>query len=83
MYNADMETITRHVRDIDAADRQALEHVIGRELSEDQEVIFQVVPFIDQSTENHGQESPAPGQLPPGAMYSTAFLMKRSRQWMR
>jgi hypothetical protein len=38
-----MDTVVRHVRDIAPADRRVLEHVIGRSLEEDQEVIIQVV----------------------------------------
>jgi hypothetical protein len=37
-----MEPIVRPVRDIDADDRYVLEHVIGRRLEENQEVIIQV-----------------------------------------
>jgi hypothetical protein len=37
-----MDPIIRPVRGIDAADRQALEHVLGRRLEEDQEVIIRV-----------------------------------------
>ncbi|WP_254507974.1 hypothetical protein [Anatilimnocola floriformis] len=38
-----MESITRNVNEIDPADRQALEHVIGQHLSTDQQVIISVV----------------------------------------
>lgn len=64
-YNAAMETIIRDVRDIDAADRRALEHVIGRELAENQKVIFQVVPApIVPLTLDDERKSATPGQLP-------------------
>ena len=38
-----MESVTRNVSDIDPADRQALEHVIGQHLSVNQQVIINVV----------------------------------------
>lgn len=38
-----MERITRNVRDIDAAHRAALEHVLGQRLHDDQQVIVSVV----------------------------------------
>lgn len=38
-----METIVRNVRELDAADRSALERVVGHELFETQQVIVKVV----------------------------------------
>jgi hypothetical protein len=38
-----MESVTRSVRDIDTADRQAIEHVLGRHLSESQQIVIQVL----------------------------------------
>jgi hypothetical protein len=38
-----MEKIIRNVRDIDGADRQVLEHVIGQRLRENQQIIVNVV----------------------------------------
>lgn len=38
-----MENIVRNVRDIDTADRHALEHVIGQRLRENQRVIINIV----------------------------------------
>ena len=38
-----MESVIRSVRDIDTADRQALEHVIGTHLTENQQVVIQVL----------------------------------------
>jgi peroxiredoxin len=65
MYNAAMETIIRDVREIDIADRHVLEHVIGRELAENQKVIFQVVPASVVPTDPASGQTPcAPGQLP-------------------
>ena len=37
-----MESVTRNVRDISPPDRLVLEHVIGRQLAENQQVIIQV-----------------------------------------
>lgn len=38
-----MESVTRNVSEIDPADRQALEHVIGQHLTANQQVIINVV----------------------------------------
>jgi hypothetical protein len=38
-----MESIVRDVRDIDATDRRALEHVLGLRLGENQRVMIQVL----------------------------------------
>lgn len=37
-----METITKNVRDISLPDKLALEHVIGQQLTENQQVIIQI-----------------------------------------
>ncbi len=52
-----MEAITRNVRDIGTADRRALEHVIGRQLGDDQRLVIRVVnvettPVVPNSTED-------------------------------
>lgn len=46
-----MDSIQRSVRDFDAADRRALEHVLERPLSDDQQVVIQVLGSDAQSTE--------------------------------
>ena len=38
-----METVVRNVSDIDAADRRALEHVVGSPLGDHQQVVISVV----------------------------------------
>ncbi len=38
-----METITRNVKDIGTEDRRMLEYVIGQDLAEHQQIIFNVV----------------------------------------
>lgn len=38
-----MEQIVRNVRDIDAGDRHALEHVVGQSLRENQQLVIQIV----------------------------------------
>lgn len=38
-----MESIIRNVRDIDTRERKALEHVLGHQLKENQQIIIQVV----------------------------------------
>jgi len=37
-----METITRNIRDISQPDKLALEHVIGQQLAENQQIIIQI-----------------------------------------
>ena len=59
-YNACMSTIVRNVRDIEASDRVALEHVVGAELREDQQVIIQVVETVSPN----GEAPAAEGLLP-------------------
>ena len=38
-----METVIRNVDEIDAHDRQALEHVLGQSLSENQQLVIRIV----------------------------------------
>lgn len=38
-----MDTIVRYVRDIDADGRRALEHLLGRRLDEDQQLVIRVL----------------------------------------
>ena len=58
-----MEKIIRNVSDIDAADRRTLEHVIGKPLNEDQQLIISVVNLdpvgLDRSGETRAQTVPA------------------------
>jgi hypothetical protein len=53
-----MESIVRNVRDIDAEDRPALEHVVGRTLQDNQRLIIQVTEV------ETGRESPAADTRP-------------------
>jgi hypothetical protein len=54
-----MEEIIRNVRDIDAADRKALEHMAGRELRPNQQVIIRVLdlapPAADEARLGEGR----------------------------
>lgn len=45
-----MEAIIRQVRDIEESERHVLEHVLGRQLKENQQVIIQVVTIGIQSS---------------------------------
>ena len=52
-----MDAITGNVRDIDQADRDALEHVIGQSLRDDQQVVISVriaAPPSSESSEASG-----------------------------
>ena len=57
-----MESIKRSVKDIDTADRRALEHVIGKHLSENQQVVIHVV---NVDVANAGQPASNPHGMPP------------------
>jgi hypothetical protein len=62
-----MESLTRSVRDLDTADRHALEHVIGKHLSENQQIVIQVLNTEGRSADNSAS-GPQPAQaavLPP------------------
>jgi D-ribose pyranose/furanose isomerase RbsD len=60
-----MESVFRNVRDIDTRERQLLEHVLGRQLKENQQVIIQVVTLEREPAEDHDQSAVIPsGQLP-------------------
>jgi hypothetical protein len=57
-----MESTVRNVRDIKSSERLVLEHVLGRQLKENQQVIIQVV---DVGMERSDQrDEAAPNQLP-------------------
>jgi hypothetical protein len=47
-----METITRNVKDIGHEDRLALEHVIGKALTEDQQLLIQVIDATESNSTN-------------------------------
>jgi hypothetical protein len=64
-YYVAMETIIRHVRDIDTAERHMLEHVIGQQLQENQKIIIQVVGLGNEAAaEPAGTEVSPSDQLP-------------------
>lgn len=46
-----METVTRNVRDIAAAERTVLEGVIGQKLADDQQVVIHVVSLPPPAAE--------------------------------
>ena len=58
-----MDSIIRNVTDIDPADRQALEHVIGQNLRENQQVVISVLD-VDMSkplpAQTHSPEDEIP-----------------------
>ncbi len=60
-----MDAITRNVRDIDQADRDALEHVIGQSLREDQQIVITVrIASPPQSQSNETSGVPADEHVP-------------------
>jgi len=58
-----METVTRNVRDIGRADRQALEHLIGRHLADDQRLVIHVMS-MHMSTAQAEQPAEGSSSLP-------------------
>jgi hypothetical protein len=52
-----METVIHTIGDISSADRHALEHLVGRELGEDQQVIIKVVTAVTPQTAAQQEES--------------------------
>lgn len=57
-----METVVRHVRDLDHQDRSALERVVGHTLGESQQLVIQVTGDLPNQSPNG--ESVTTGQLP-------------------
>lgn len=55
-----MDTVTLNVKDIGSADRQALEHVIGQGLLENQQVIISVVNMVAQPPTENVSEAAVP-----------------------
>ena len=58
-----MESITRNVRDISLPDKLALEHVIGQQLAENQQVVIQI-SSLDMQPEKQRAEQSAVNGLP-------------------
>jgi hypothetical protein len=60
-----MDSVIRNVKDIDSADRLALEHVLGGQLQENQQLVIRVVTLSQQqSNPDQRGESPAVPALP-------------------
>jgi hypothetical protein len=53
-----MEDVIRNVNEIDSTDRQAIEHLLGEPLRENQQVMIRV---ITSETESSGTEKAVPG----------------------
>lgn len=56
-----METITRNVKDIGSDDRRALEHVIGRQLAENQTIMISVTEVNLQAEPQVAADGKLPG----------------------
>src|SRR5205085_1531860 len=65
-YNMDMDmkNIIRDVRDIDDGDRQAIEHVVGQSLRDDQRLVIQIVSFDSSDEKPGGKQTMPAGRLP-------------------
>ena len=60
-----MESIIRNVRDIESSERRVLEHVVGRQLQENQQVIIQIVTLGNELAADQKQQDATPAnQLP-------------------
>jgi hypothetical protein len=51
-----MDTIVRNVGDIDAGDRQALEHVLGQRLQQNQQLVIRVIN-LHGTLATHGEST--------------------------
>jgi hypothetical protein len=60
-----MDSITRSVRDIELADRRALEKVIGTQLAENQKVVIQVLNLDIPSAEQKDFDRQAQSRMLP------------------
>lgn len=58
-----MNAITRHVKDLDSAERQAIEHMLGQQLQENQQLMIQVIN-LDLSTPEPEQGTAGHATLP-------------------
>lgn len=61
LYNWDMESITLNIRDISLPDKLALEHVIGQQLAEHQQVVIQICSLEMQPEKTDAEQPAAPG----------------------
>ena len=62
-YSGGMDTIIRNVHDIDSEDRSALEHMLGRKLREQQQVIIHLAS-VDTAEPMHAESSVTTAKLP-------------------
>ncbi|MCX7421984.1 MAG: hypothetical protein NT013_20910 [Planctomycetia bacterium] len=62
-YSGDMDTIIRNVHDIELKDRSALEHMLGRKLREQQQVIIHLAS-VDTAEPMHAESSVTTATLP-------------------
>ena len=61
---SNMESIIRNVRDIETDERRALEHVIGKQLKENQQIIIQVVTLGSDTAEEEAAAPSPSDELP-------------------
>jgi hypothetical protein len=59
-----MDTVIRHVHELDAADRREIERVIGQSLSDDQQVLLRAMPSDGKPSESSATNGAAAGQWP-------------------
>ncbi len=59
-----MEMITRNVKDIETADRQALEHVISQHPADDQQLVIHVAKMEALPQDTPTDSVPTTGSLP-------------------
>ena len=62
---ANMVAIIRNVRDIETGERQVLEHILGQQLKEDQQVILEVFTTGRKPAEPSTERSQAPSAALP------------------
>lgn len=60
-YNSYMEPLILNVKDLEAAERQRYESLLGQQLADDQQIVLAVVPT--SSDASHAQQSKAWAEL--------------------
>ncbi len=60
-----MEAITRQVRDIEQRERQVLEHMLGHQLKENQQIIIQVMDVASDKSQSPKAAETWPGRRTP------------------
>jgi hypothetical protein len=67
-----MEAVIRKVQDIEESDRHALEHVLGQQLGQNQQIIIQVVSLGSDTAQTSEKGASASDELPGWCTFTKA-----------